>query len=173
VWKRVGEVIKNPVFIGEQIDPGDILQGRIGDCYFLSAIAGLAEYDHRIKAIFPNLDINKNGIYMARVLHRGVLMEVIVDDYFPVSKKDGHLMGANPSGGNEIWVMILEKCWAKLYGSYEAIDGKEAAMQEDCPTRCFTLSRVRPSSSTSPAPPPRRNWRRSSRRWWRQTDSTT
>lgn len=54
-WKRVGEIIKNPVFIGDKIEPGDILQGRIGDCYFLSAIAGLAELDYRIKTIFPNL----------------------------------------------------------------------------------------------------------------------
>jgi hypothetical protein len=37
---------------------------------------------------------------MARVLHQGVLKEVIVDDYFPVSKKDGRVMGANPAGGN-------------------------------------------------------------------------
>lgn len=55
---------------------------------------------------------------MARVLHQGVLREVVVDDYFPVSKKDGNVMVANPAGGNEIWVMILEKIWAKLYGSY-------------------------------------------------------
>lgn len=147
-WKRIGDIIKNPVFIGGTIDPSDILQGRIGDCYFLSAIAGLAEWSERIKYIFPNLDINKNGIYMARVLHQGVLKEVVVDDYFPVSKKDGNVMGANPAGGNEIWVMILEKVWAKLYGSYEAIDGTSAAMQADCPTRCCTPSRARPSSST-------------------------
>jgi hypothetical protein len=44
---------------------------------------------------------------MARVLYKGILQEVVVDDYFPVSRKDGHLMGANPSGENEIWVMIL------------------------------------------------------------------
>jgi hypothetical protein len=68
---------------------------------------------------------------MARVLHKGVLQEVVVDDYFPVSKKDYRLMGANPSGRNELWVMILEKCWAKLYGSYDAIDGKFRLIKED------------------------------------------
>lgn len=75
-------------------------------------------------------------------------MEVIVDDYFPVSKKDGRIMGANPAGGNEIWVMILEKCWAKLYGSYEGIDGKPLIMQEDCPTRCCMPFQAPLSSST-------------------------
>jgi hypothetical protein len=49
------------------------LQGGLGNCYFLSAIAALAENDFRIKNIFPNLSMNKNGFYMARVLHLGVL----------------------------------------------------------------------------------------------------
>ena len=73
----------------------------------MSAIAGLAEKDYRVKSIFPNLEINANGIYMARILHKGVFQEVVIDDYFPVSKYDNRLMGANPANGNEIWVMIL------------------------------------------------------------------
>lgn len=77
-----------------------------------------------------------------------MLKEVVVDDYFPVSKKDGNVMGANPAGGNEIWVMILEKCWAKLYGSYEAIDGILVVMQVVCPTKCFMPFQVRLSFST-------------------------
>jgi hypothetical protein len=32
-------------------------------------------------------------------------------------------MFARPAGGNEIWVVILEKCWAKLYDNYSAIIG--------------------------------------------------
>jgi len=79
----------------------------------LSAIAGLAENEGRISKIFPNLEVNKNGIYMARVLQKGVLKEIVVDDYFPCSKKDGKLMGCKPSNDVEVWVMILEKCWAK------------------------------------------------------------
>lgn len=85
---------------------------------------------------------------MARVLHQGVLKEVVVDDYFPVSKKDGNVMGANPAGGNEIWVMILEKVWAKLYGSYEAIDGNILVIQVGYLTKCSMLSPVRLSSNT-------------------------
>ena len=99
VWKRLGEIIKNPVFVADNIAPEDILQGKIGDCYFLSAIAGLAEKESRVTKIFPNLEINKNGIYMVRVLQKGVLREVVVDDYFPCSRKDGSLMCCQPSNG--------------------------------------------------------------------------
>lgn len=49
------------------------MQGSIGDCYFLSAISALAENDFRIKNLFPNLEINPFGIYMARILYQGVL----------------------------------------------------------------------------------------------------
>jgi len=49
------------------------LQGNLGDCYFLSAIAALAENDFRIKNIFPSLELNPYGIYMARIMFRGVI----------------------------------------------------------------------------------------------------
>lgn len=123
IWKRVTDVIKNPSFVSDNFTPSDILQGRIGNCYFLSAIAGLAERPYRIKKLFPNTTLDKNGIYMARLLHKGVYQEVVVDDYFPCGQ-NGELLGAQPAGGSEIWVMILEKCWAKLFGSYSLIDGK-------------------------------------------------
>lgn len=106
VWKRVSEIIKNPKFVESNFAPADILQGKLGNCYFLSAVAGLAEKPYRIKKLFPSFDINKNGIYMARILHRGVYQEVVVDDYFPCLPS-GELLGAQPAGGNEIWVMVL------------------------------------------------------------------
>ena len=59
---------------------------------------------------------------MARILFRGVLREVIVDDYIPVNQQ-GDPLFAKPTGGNQIWIMILEKCWAKLHGSYGSIIG--------------------------------------------------
>jgi hypothetical protein len=42
---------------------------------------------------------------------------VIVDDYLPVKKNSENLVFAKPNG-NEIWVLLLEKAWAKVNGGY-------------------------------------------------------
>ena len=85
-----------------------------------------------------NTDMNENGIYMVRVLFKGVLQEVVVDDYFPCMA-NGTWLGAQPAGNREIWVMVIEKAWAKLHLSYNAIDGKNELIQVACPTKFCTL----------------------------------
>ena len=68
----------------------------MGDGYFISAVSALAENDYRIKNLFPDLRINKYGIYMARILYKGVIREVIVDDYIPVNQQ-GDPLFAKPA----------------------------------------------------------------------------
>lgn len=47
----------------------------------------------------------------------GIWEDVVIDDLFPVSKKTGQ-PAFNHSKTNELWVMIIEKCWAKIHGGY-------------------------------------------------------
>jgi len=45
--------------------------------------------------------------------------DVIVDDLFPCYGKYGNYTPAfNHTKSNELWVMILEKAWAKIHGGY-------------------------------------------------------
>ena len=48
-WKRASEIF-NPIYIFEDgIEPNDINQGQLGDCYFLAALSSLAEFPDRVK----------------------------------------------------------------------------------------------------------------------------
>lgn len=51
----------------------------------------------------------------------GVWVEVTIDDYFPCSARGGPKF--SQAHGNELWVLILEKAYAKLHGSYIALEG--------------------------------------------------
>ena len=62
---------------------------------------------------------NRFGIYGMRINKNGEWKEVVVDDYIPCYKGDPAFSKAN---GNELWVILLEKAWAKLHGNYERIE---------------------------------------------------
>ena len=48
------EVIDDPVMVEGTIEPADIQQGNVGDCYFLASISSIAEKPERIRMIFNN-----------------------------------------------------------------------------------------------------------------------
>jgi len=54
----------------------------------------------------------------------GLLTPVMIDDYLPTKK--GTLCFAK-SRDEELWVCLLEKAWAKLYGCYARIEGGDPA----------------------------------------------
>ena len=101
----------------EGIDPADVRQGILGDCWFLSAVSALAEKPERIKKLFMNdhLEPNEVGIYGVRVCKNGEWIDIVVDDWIPVRNDMPVFSKAN---GHELWVILLEKAWAKLHGTY-------------------------------------------------------
>jgi hypothetical protein len=85
-WKRLSQIVTDPVLFDGRIEPQDIIQGALGDCYFLSAIAALAEKEARITQIFSEQPGSVNGIYRVTLRISGVIQEIIIDDYVPVNK---------------------------------------------------------------------------------------
>ena len=119
-WKRAAEFMKGEFSIFERkIEPQDIKQGRLGDCYFLSAIASISEFPFVVKRLFETTDISSYSYYGVWLFIDGFWKCIVVDDYFP-------LHGGKPffsrSNGGEIWVMLLEKAYAKVFKSYQRIE---------------------------------------------------
>ena len=110
-----------------KIEVNDIIQGALGDCYFLTALANLTKFPGIIfKKIFRTQQISKNGYYELVLRIDGIPRIVIIDDYIPVYKTNKKPCFAFPHG-NELWVMLLEKAWAKINGGYlNIIAGKVA-----------------------------------------------
>lgn len=81
----------------------------------------MAEVAERIDDRFITKECNSAGIFLVTFYVNGLETPVIVDDYFPVNPS-GELAFSNAKDG-EFWVPIMEKAWAKLHGSYMAIDG--------------------------------------------------
>ena len=98
----------------------DVIQGELGDCYFLSTLSALAENPKNITNIVHNTKVS-DGNFEATIYIHGEPVKVVIDDSFPVANATKiAFAGINEKTGN-IWPMILEKIWAKCNKSYEDI----------------------------------------------------
>ena len=102
---------------GEEIEIDDVKQGNLGDCYFLTAVSNLCKFPDKVKQMFKQSSKNEKGFYEIEFYIGSIKQIVIVDDYFPTFKKIKEIAYAQPNK-NKIWVMLLEKAWAKINGGY-------------------------------------------------------
>ena len=101
----------------------DIMQGELGDCYFISALSVLADRPSRIKNIFGYTENAFNaGISVVSVNHDGIWEYVLLDHYFPCNENKNPVFSKSRKGKHILWVSLVEKAYAKLHSSYEAIE---------------------------------------------------
>ena len=147
IWLRPDEFYGSNNFKMYQggISSEDIKQGELGDCYFLSTLSALAEWPHRIEKLIVSKDVNPLGCYAVRICDMGEWKEIILDDLFPCYNDDKNLSFAK-GNGNELWVLLIEKAWAKLYTSFAKIEAgltREALHDlTGAPTKYFYISEM-------------------------------
>eukprot|EP00117_Sycon_ciliatum_P005112 scpid67944/ scgid9188/ Calpain-D; Calcium-activated neutral proteinase D; Small optic lobes protein len=115
---------KTPSMFGDAVNVSDIVQGALGDCYFLAAVAALAEDKERMKDVFKTKDLAKE---MALNLYiRGKYVQVNIDDWVPMrdwSYGTKKLVYGQAGPDASVYLSILEKAWAKISNNYELIIG--------------------------------------------------
>ncbi|CAB9517254.1 Calpain-3 [Seminavis robusta] len=122
----------NLKIIGD-IDPADITQGYVGNCWLLSGIAALAEFDGAIKRLFrktKNLDSMPGdgpNLYTVSLYDLTTWKEVdIVIDESLCGHPDrqNELLGAQITEDGELWVSYLEKAFVvHCGGGWDDIEG--------------------------------------------------
>ena len=118
------------VSAAESMNVTDVAQGSVGDCYFLSALAAAVQHHPDLADDLIDETYEEQGIYGVSFWIRGKWRMVWVDSYFPCyrpsskSHRNKHrLIFAGAMDQKEIWPLVVEKAFAKLSGSYEAISG--------------------------------------------------
>tara|TARA_B110000208_G_scaffold116850_1_gene143144 strand:+ start:3205 stop:4359 length:1155 start_codon:yes stop_codon:yes gene_type:complete len=115
------------------VEPSDINQGLLGDCYYLCGLSILAAHPRLLFDVLPDVppdlklaapegeeeddpddeqEANPEGIYAVRFWRDGAWRIVVVDDYIPVlvTPTSRDFVFASPAKGTaEIWCIICEK----------------------------------------------------------------
>ncbi|CAI9730197.1 calpain-9-like isoform X2 [Octopus vulgaris] len=128
-WRRCSALSKltgiQPKFFVDGIGGFDVQQGQLGDSWLLAAIAclatpGCSTLFHRVIPLNQSFHVNDYcGAFYFNFWHSGNWVEIVVDDYLPTY--EGQYCFLHSSKSNEFWPALLEKAYAKMYGSYEAL----------------------------------------------------
>ncbi|PBK99094.1 cysteine proteinase [Armillaria gallica] len=146
---RVTQVFDNPQFFIDGASSNDIVQGAIGDCWFVSALAMVCTPQGLVEKFCVARD-EKVGVYGFIFFRDNKWVDVIIDDLVFTSipkfeelsgaekqlyhhdkalynrssrKGSATLYFARSGTDGETWVPLIEKAYAKLHGSYGALSG--------------------------------------------------
>lgn len=135
IWLRPDEIFgaKNYALFEGKIEFDDVRQGSIGNCYLMASLSALTEVPEIIAELFRQHEVQENGCYEVCLKIDGEWNVVILDDYFPCSKRTKKPIFATPKN-NELWAMLLEKAWAKVNGGYIFTVAGAAAEVIECLT---------------------------------------
>jgi hypothetical protein len=120
-----GELAHDLVING--VDPLDVTQGSIGDCWMVASMMAVAQADPTL--IEDAITANANGSYTVRLYVDGSPVDVTVTPEM-VLMPDGSpafIDNGPDSDRQELWPLVLEKAVALQYGDFADIEGGTAS----------------------------------------------
>ena len=115
---------QRPQLFEGEIEPNDLCQGAVGDCWLVAAFACASEFPHVIRRMFLTREYNPRGKYRVKIYdpQQEKFVIITVDDRIPCKAGTRKPMFMSPNG-NELWAILLEKAYAKFCGSYQNLNG--------------------------------------------------
>jgi len=116
----------------KDVDPTDVYQGTVADCWLLGAISSVAEFDGAIKHLFRKTKLLHKRPLPGPNMYTITLYDLDtwkpvsyqIDERLPVkSDGSGKLLACRLSGYGELWPALLEKAFAIHCGGWDAIYG--------------------------------------------------
>lgn len=165
-WRCAPGINEQVRLFDDGTDPDDVDTGAFATDWLLSAISMLAAaggvgdggVDEQVANLFIGHyaldgDITFHtevGGYCVRLYKNGLWTPIILDDMFPMlrneywSNDNKGIATAHSKECSEIWVSLIEKAFAKYYGSYAAIEKGfvHHALQDltGCEAECINLA---------------------------------
>ena len=124
-WKRLSELYPGGKLFNGDPFPKEVIQGNLGNCYLIAAMASIAAEADDVRGLFKYDDVNPAGIYAVELYVNGVKEIVVVDDFVPVYQEvSGEIVVEYAHASDEsYWVYLVEKAWSKLHGDYWSTAG--------------------------------------------------
>ena len=150
-WYSIKEINDQATFFYDGTESNDVMQGALGDCWFISALSIIATKDYLLRGefsqnilddgkideeeikmmsegIYPPIfhSFSSKGIYCFRFFKNFKWRYVLIDDRLPChavynENQTKKLIFAHCRQDNEFWVPLIEKAYAKLHGSYYSL----------------------------------------------------
>ncbi|CAF2537958.1 unnamed protein product [Rotaria sp. Silwood2] len=106
-------------------EPHDIHQGKLGDCWLMAALALITERPQMLRHILLTKNVNREGVYVVRICHNGLWKAVLLDGNFPCTIDNR--LAYSRAARRQLYVPLIEKACAKLFGSYANLAGGSTA----------------------------------------------
>ena len=121
------------------IDPGDVRQQSLGDCWLLGSISAVAEFRGLISNLFKERELSPRGEYTVFLFDLVSLSwkTYTIDNRLQTHPHNPSLLRfADLSPEGEIWCPLLEKAFAVHAGGWDQINGGDSAVALACLTGC-------------------------------------
>lgn len=106
--------------------PDKCYQGALEDFYIVHACYALQMKSQLVRDVFANCEFcsyNKLGMYQLRFYKHSQWVNVSIDDHLPFDKDNQPLCCRGEMFPSYPWISLVEKAYAKLHKSWEAISG--------------------------------------------------